>query len=226
MTRAQQARQKWNWALSFAATKSLSMSREDEKTNIGTPIRDEPAEVMVADAMAVDDLVSEAVDDDCVKPTREEPVLVLYTDALPAVEDDNEKRGHSCCGCCCDTRRAVVIVDVIYLHLTLLSLFAGGSESSSSDGPSAGAIVFLSLLMIVATILGIVGALRYNIYMVGLAILPFFIEFIAYLGYGPYWLVPIVALCVYPHVMFIKEVHEGIMTKERYTHEQQSCCCV
>jgi hypothetical protein len=68
--------------------------------------------------------------------------------------------------------------------------------------------------MIVATILGIVGALRYNMYMVGLAILPFFIECIACLGYGPYWLLPIVALCVYPHVMFIKEVHEGIMTKE------------
>jgi hypothetical protein len=78
--------------------------------------------------------------------------------------------------------------------------------------------------MIVATILGIMGALRYNMYMVGLAILPFLSSVSLVLVIeGPYWLLPIVALCF---VMFIKEVHEGIMTKERYTHEQQSCCCV
>lgn len=35
------------------------------------------------------------------------------------------------------------------------------------------------------------------------------------------------ALFIYPHVGFVKEVHEGTMTKDRYMiHEQASCCCV
>jgi type IV secretory pathway TrbL component len=84
---------------------------------------------------------------------------------------------------------------------------------------SAGVIVFLSLLMAVATILGIVGALRYSIYMVGLAFFPFSSSLSRIL-------VLALMICVYPHVAFIKEVHEGITTKERDTHVQQSRCCI
>jgi hypothetical protein len=71
----------------------------DDKANFGIPIGDEPAEATVAEAVAAEEMVTEVVDDACVKPTLpEEPAMVLYTEGLPTVEADNEKQGHSCCG--------------------------------------------------------------------------------------------------------------------------------
>jgi hypothetical protein len=129
----------------------------------------------------------------------------------------NEKRGHMCCHCCCDTRRAVVIVNVVCLHLMAIDLFVVEHAG----------LVVLTLVMMLCSILGIVGALRYNRYLVGAALLPHFVDIISMLIQPEYlWGLPITLLLIYPHVVFIKEVHDGIMTKETYAREQASCCCV
>lgn len=36
----------------------------------------------------------------------------------------------------------------------------------------------------------------------------------------------IVCLWIYPHIGFIKEVKQGILTRETYEREKFSCCCV
>ncbi len=36
----------------------------------------------------------------------------------------------------------------------------------------------------------------------------------------------ITALFMYPHIGFIIEVRRGIMTRETYSREEHSCCCV
>lgn len=36
----------------------------------------------------------------------------------------------------------------------------------------------------------------------------------------------VIALVIYPHAMLVRELQQGIMTKETYIREKHSCCCV
>lgn len=36
----------------------------------------------------------------------------------------------------------------------------------------------------------------------------------------------IIGLFLYPHVLLVKYIHNGIMSRENYPFEEQSCCCV
>lgn len=102
--------------------------------------------------------------------------------------------------------------------------------------------IVLSVLSIVGFVLAIIGAKKFYIplvlvnviYMpVGFAVLTTFIfqaaADIDELDYGFVNIVgPLigVAMSIFVHLSFIREVHAGIMSEENYAKEEQSCCCV
>ena len=166
-----------------------------------------------------------------------------------------ERRGHSCCGCCCDMRRAVIIVNIINIILAFIgligfSVLVADTNNSEvvSDGENsttfvgidddytlgeyeivkgfAPLVIILVLLSIVGFALGIVGAMRYKVWMILVAIVVYcisaFMELLSLnlVGFA------VTALYAYPHFVLVSEIRRGIMTKETYHMEQQSCCCV
>jgi len=178
----------------------------------------------------------------------EEPVKpseVQYT--LAQAENDgnsNNKQGHKCCGSCCDMRRAVIIVNIInavLLTMGIFSVLAARHMSSQVDAvdddelanaleefnslPIA-ALLVIQISKILVSILGIFGAIRFNIYMVGIAMAAYVFDAVfALIGLNIAGLL-FAGFFAYPHGFFIKEVRAGIMSKENYPNEEYSCCCV
>jgi hypothetical protein len=173
------------------------------------------------------------------------------------------KQGSKCCGCCCDYRRAVIILNIILIVfgiITVLGYSQGeqstvqgvdldddGLEDIVKDAYRQGAI--LAGVGVFACIVAVIGAYRYNIYMVGFNILYMIVSFIASIvltskafntleeDYNGDEDIPLpigqfvlqgVILCVviYPHVGFMSQVKAGIMSAETYPREEFSCCCV
>jgi hypothetical protein len=172
------------------------------------------------------------------------------------------KQGAKCCGCCCDYRRAVIIVNLIFiiLYITNVILYTDGNQALwrldlDDDGlldvveDTYRQLAILNGVGLFASIVAIVGACRYNVYMVGFNILYIIASFITsivltneafntleedYNGdddisfpivnfaiQGVY----ILFLVIYPHVGFMSEVKSGILSEETYPREAFSCFC-
>mmetsp|Transcript_29081 Transcript_29081/g.61877 ORF Transcript_29081/g.61877 Transcript_29081/m.61877 type:complete len:184 (+) Transcript_29081:59-610(+) len=156
------------------------------------------------------------------------------------------KQGHSCCGGCCDTRRAVIILSIVSIIGKLIGLIFvdsagrfmnGAANSFSFDDDSLNqakdqatnntssafnVVMLLQSIGILTAGVSIVGAFIFNKYLVSVNA--------AYLILTMFQagLFSVVAngLYLYPHVLLILYIHNGIMSKENYVYERQSCCCV
>jgi hypothetical protein len=154
-------------------------------------------------------------------------------------------QGHKCCGGCCDMRRAVIIVNALNLVFVAVGLFrvlamkknsANANDMYDVDDdddevvatmmefgniPLAGFIV-LTCARLLCSVIGIVGAVQYNIYMVGVGAAGYVIDAVMALvlfqliGFFYY------VFFAYPHLFFISEVRKGIMSKENYPNEDYS----
>ena len=168
--------------------------------------------------------------------------------------DGQPKLGHKCCGCCCDTKRAVIIIQLIFgivLNCVgiALSLFAVGirvddDPQLEEDLKKAGKTnAIINGVGIAIAVIVIFGANMYNIYLVLLGILWTITQTVVniLLTYQAYQdssnnsypvvsaIIPIIVslMLIYPHAVFIFEVHSGVMSVETYAaREEQSCCCV
>lgn len=184
--------------------------------------------------------------------SNNETTYDLGHDSMP------KKRGHKCCACCCDVRRAVIILNCVNILLMINALYqeliwrktaqeniANGKVPFDDDymiaeyqkvaDMSVARIVFVNLLKGIISVVGIFGALHYNVYMVGITGIMYSI--LAFMAFVNMFLVEKYAfilvgtilfagLFAYPHFVFIREVRKGIMTPETYPEEKQSCCCV
>ncbi|KAG7347459.1 hypothetical protein IV203_016164 [Nitzschia inconspicua] len=155
------------------------------------------------------------------------------------------KQGHSCCGCCCDTRRAVIICNLVMIVLQVLTgtffvagveLFEAAAKTADDDAVinagkqlqqiPMGLVVALIILQIVLHSIGVQGAIAYKKWMVYCALASFAMNVVVNIfQLNPVFVIFNVCLA-YPHVFFIKEMNENIMTPENYPNEVQSCCCV
>jgi hypothetical protein len=165
--------------------------------------------------------------------------------AIDATAMGTGKQGHSCCGSCCDVRRAVIIVNIITITfaslgiVTMGGLMAASSASYDDDevqeamsafnegvNLSMGIAIAFAAIKIIANSLGIYGAVKYNIWMVGVSLSVHCVDFV--MGVFALNAAGLVmgALFAYPHFFFIKEVRSGIMSEATYVNEKQSCCCV
>ena len=154
-----------------------------------------------------------------------------------------EKQGHKCCGSCCDVRRAVIVVNIVNIVNMLWVIFAmivfqktASTMTYDDDTQQAaidvvanmplGLMIAIWLVSAVFSAVGIAGALLYNKWLVGVSgvffclsmipdIMALNIPGIVYKGFF-----------AYPHYFLVKEINQGIMTKENYPNEKMSCCCV
>jgi hypothetical protein len=170
------------------------------------------------------------------------------------------KQGAKCCGCCCDYRRAVIIVNLIFiiLYITNVILYTDGNQALwrldlDDDGlldvveDTYRQLAILYGVGLFASIVAIVGACRYNVYMVGFNVLYIIACFITsivltneafntlkedYNGdddisfpisnfAGVFGLL----IVIYHHLGFMSEVRSGILSEETYPREEFSCCC-
>uniref|UniRef100_A0A7S2EL06 Uncharacterized protein n=1 Tax=Trieres chinensis TaxID=1514140 RepID=A0A7S2EL06_TRICV len=165
------------------------------------------------------------------------------------------KRGHKCCGGCCDMRRAVIIVNIISVAFGVLTIpfislgysvlnassdFSSAMTDAMDDdeakqafadvekaaGASLGFLIFFTVAKLVCYSCGIYGAMSYNIWLVGISLVAYGLDFIYALTNGSILALLLPGFFAYPHVFFIKEVKEGIMSEENYELEKHSCCCV
>jgi uncharacterized membrane protein len=154
------------------------------------------------------------------------------------------KQGHSCCGSCCDSRRAVIIVNIInvcFASSGLLSLggvMAASSQSYDDDEVQAAfsSLSFASMgvmsafvliaIKLAGTCVGIYGAMTYNIWMVGVSLAVYCLNFATGIINSNIFTLVMYGCFAYPHFFFIQEVRRGIMSEVNYVNEKQSCCCV
>ena len=174
------------------------------------------------------------------------------------------KQGSKCCGCLCDYRRALILVALIFiiLHIIVVILVPAGAAYSDKIGTVDSADedaweehvedeyettqIILSALWVVFGIGAIVGAVKYNVWLVGLYVVFLVVCAITDItsmvltcndfkdqGHpcdvsGEFIFVELlfVSLNIYPSIGYIVEVHKGILSKATYPREEYSCCCV
>jgi uncharacterized membrane protein YeaQ/YmgE (transglycosylase-associated protein family) len=197
------------------------------------------------------------------EPTIEHTPVVVTTVPADTPMHSQMKQGSKCCGCCCDFRRAVIMVNISLFVYGFTAVIGYGQGAQSigqgidfdddgvndivEDAHRQGAI--LNAIGVFACIVALVGAHRYNIYMVGFNILYFIVSFIASIiltnkafnaleeDYNGDEDIPlpigqfvfqgaIMCVVIYPHVWFMSQVKAGIMSAETYPREEFSCCCV
>lgn len=167
------------------------------------------------------------------------------------------KQGHLCCGGCCDVRRAVIIVNSIILfiigfNLLFMGMFLQFNQTMLSETkyyyeeyydddytmsqldqsiPMANVpievFLFIVLIRLIFTLMGIIGAFQYNVCLIVTATILYCCDFIVFgvLMMNPVGII-LFGLIVYPHVVLISEINRRIMTKENYHNEEFCCCCV
>jgi len=177
------------------------------------------------------------------KQTSDEEYVLAGESTPPA--NSGMKRGHKCCGGCCDVKRATIIVNLVSMGMALFGLLAVLAASNMSDlnddnfnyteeelaamevySGSVPMAVTYTLCRMALNALGIWGAYSYKVWPIGASLAAFAAEF----------LMSLIALNLpgaiyfgcfaYPHVYLIQEIRSGIMSKETYETEKQSCCCV
>lgn len=166
---------------------------------------------------------------------------------------NESKKGSKCCGQCCDMRRAVIIINIINIILGVVTIAVNVSNAAfltigieddrikdDFDSVLTDGIIIASVGLAVF-IITLWGAMKYNIFAVGLGALYICAAFVANtvltIQFFNSYMVPvptptlvvsgvISALFLYPHVGLILELNNGIMTPETYPREEMSCCCV
>mmetsp|Transcript_6947 Transcript_6947/g.10000 ORF Transcript_6947/g.10000 Transcript_6947/m.10000 type:complete len:191 (-) Transcript_6947:1228-1800(-) len=179
------------------------------------------------------------------------PHMSLDIDEEAVVENATtirEKQGHSCCGGCCDVRRAVIIICIINIVGNTIIMLLSATTKSMAHGIANGIATFdddmfnsqaadqsvqtldselnsfmiIEFARIVAAGLAMLGAFTFNKYLVAINVISLLVPSVGSIIVG----LLINGLFLYPHVFLILYIHNGIMTKENYPYERQSCCCV
>lgn len=166
--------------------------------------------------------------------------------AALAEEERNERKTHLCCGSCCDLRKACIIVDSIYiffvgmgvfLSITGLRIFerVGGKGSQGEYDDDQVQQDFTIMIMAASDIqlgigvffgvLGILGACRFQKYLVLCTGIWYCIDVILF-GIFFNWMSAVCAgAYAYPHFALFLALRSGTITRENYKVTEQHCCC-
>jgi hypothetical protein len=156
------------------------------------------------------------------------------------------RQSHLCCCCCCDVRRAVIVVNAIAMCYAIFLIASSwsmvGTEGYASqfdddeylstldafDGKTIGLHIGLLVVGVICQIAGIYGAQNFNRIGVIIGAIWCAVEVIRSIvfGFGLPNAFMYGCFC-YPHVVFLQEMKNGIMTPEKYPNESVCCaCCV
>jgi hypothetical protein len=145
------------------------------------------------------------------------------------------KQGHSCCGGCCDMRRAVIIVDMLMICFLILDIIGMTGMSNMDEvedeqyeerETSYGGLIFIFLIEVVCFSIGVWGGVTLSWVHVAVALTLYVITIVLNLIVFNAAAIFLACCFAYPHVFLIREIKKGIMTKDNYYNENQSCCCV
>jgi hypothetical protein len=175
------------------------------------------------------------------------------------VDVSGPKQGHVFCGCCCDVRRATIAINIVNLVFAVISIILlsaavtatrnfnddsvqNALEEADLDSAFTASIV-ITVFTIIFNIAAIVGAARFNIWLVLSNAVWLIVGFIITIavnikasnsvsGYNYNFVnvaINLVVTCffLYPHVVLIYEIKfTKTMSHQTYKREEQSCCCV
>ena len=154
------------------------------------------------------------------------------------------------CGCCCDVRRATLIVNIITIVLNLFTfvfMFVGFNfvtnnldaieedmnsqdkedlENFVKSGGFALLEVMMSIFLFVSIFLhavGVYGALKFQKWAITVAAASYGVGVVLHLLGMNLIHVVISGLFLYPHIVLIQEINQGIMTD--YNYENVANCC-
>ncbi len=172
----------------------------------------------------------------------------------PIIDVSGPKKGHMFCGCCCDVRRATIAVNGVtlaFLVIYILSVSAAISNAESSGSyyytddqlqSALNAVIIVSVIGMVFCIIAIVGAAKFNPWLVLPNIIWLVIGFIANVAvsinacntnssYSPVGTIIVNLLFtgffIYPQVVLFYELKiSKTMSRPTYRREEHSCCCV
>mmetsp|Transcript_20552 Transcript_20552/g.42316 ORF Transcript_20552/g.42316 Transcript_20552/m.42316 type:complete len:161 (-) Transcript_20552:1858-2340(-) len=138
--------------------------------------------------------------------------------------DPKPKRGHIFCGVCCDVRTACLVVNIVSLAFAGLGLISLAPQMDRPGFERFGILMAAFVIGIVCNAVGLYGALKFKKMFTLIAAIWFGIEailslvmFMDFIGFA------IAILFLYPHVMFYKELQDGIMSRENYAYEKNCC---
>jgi hypothetical protein len=97
---------------------------------------------------------------------------------------------------------------------------------TSMEGSSIAFLMAIMAVKLILNLVGIYGAMTYNVLMVGASCVSYILEGLMALVTLNVFSALYCGFFAYPHVFFIREVRAGIMTKENYSSVKHSCCCV
>jgi len=171
----------------------------------------------------------------------EDDTIVLSSGLSAALPQISLGNGHRCFGYGLDMRRSVILVDMInigYVIAGIISLVVLHSlDSSEFDDDDVqvvasemddnmGLLMAFAVLKVGLSVLGIYGAMQYNIYMVAVCLATYLFDFFYSLSLMNMMPVIYSSLFAYPHVVYIYEVQLGIVTPDNYLSSgYEKCCC-
>jgi len=156
-----------------------------------------------------------------------------------------QKQGHKCCGGCCDVRRAVIIVNIVQAVLVFMAMMSvltmhkmsAQAQDLYDDDEVAkmmsdfgslpvGALIAILVVKAIGAVIGIIGGIKFNMYMTGIAGAIYAISCVVSIVFLDLPGAIYAGFFAYPHYFLVKEIRSGIMSEENYPNEKQSCCCV
>ena len=175
-------------------------------------------------------------------PLEDIPIATIEVDSgAPKDCEPTKHQSHHFLGFLCDMRRAVIAVNIISIFLALIEIgllaaaFAMYDQVLADEGLEdwighdvtkaiLGFLLGSAMLSIMLFSMGIHGALKFRscpviaalVYHAGSA----FLHAIAL----NFFSVLISGLFIYPHVIFVLEMRNGVMTPETYKNHKHGCC--
>jgi len=170
---------------------------------------------------------------------------VVQNSVRNSVDLSGPKRGHSFCGCCCDVRRATIAINIVAIIFSIIVIIsfirAIVAISTSLDDDineqslesALTAVIVNTILSILFSIAALIGAIKFNAWLVLSNAIWLVLSFIVSTSVNVYGILAaifyffIVSFFIYPHVMLFYELKVSkTMSKPIYPREEQSCCCV
>ena len=140
-------------------------------------------------------------------------------------------------------RRAVIIVNIVNACIVGLAMMGSlatrnlaNADLYDDDEMAAllqdykdqpiGAAMAIMGAQILASLCGITGGIKFHVPLTAISAVAYVVYLVMDLIHFNVGGIIYHGLFLYPHVFFIQEVRNGIMTESNYPNEKQSCCCV
>jgi len=150
-----------------------------------------------------------------------------------------------CCGICCDARRACIIIDCIYFIFVVFALTMIIYDWNPFQGPETGfddydvgqtpemfdasqilmAAGWQVCIGIAMSLVGLVGALKFQPYLVLIMAIWLCIDAIIFCVWFNFISAVCVGLYSYPHFALFNLIRNGKITRENYEEKERYCCC-